>query len=201
MYKNPKRKQNLKRFKWLDFRKVGQALLQPGDTLGEIYYCTADVISPPHDPDQSARQQTYLNALVAHSQVTIIKGQFQVRTKKGVPVDRLNHGGLPIEVSTHEEKGTDVNIATLLLRDAFLHACDSAIVISNDSDLALAIETAVQVAGIPVQVISPHLGVTYRLKQAATSNDVLRPRIITACLLPNPVIDITGTHLHKPTRW
>ena len=201
IYKNPKRKANLKKFKWLDLRAVGNSLIQSGDSIGEIYYCTADVASPSHDPDQGARQQTYLNALVSYAQVQVVKGQFQVRVKKGMPVDVANHGSRPIEVSTYEEKGTDVNIATLLLRDAFLSAFDRAIVISNDSDLALAIETAVRIAKKPVEVVSPHLGVTFRLKQAATSSNVLLPRVITTCLLPNPVVDASGVQYVKPKRW
>ena len=35
-----------------------------------------------------------------------------------------------------EEKGSDVNIATYMLTDAFRKDCDQLIVITNDSDLA-----------------------------------------------------------------
>jgi hypothetical protein len=33
-----------------------------------------------------------------------------------------------------EEKGSDVNLATYLLLDAFKQDCEAAVVISNDSD-------------------------------------------------------------------
>ncbi len=45
-------------------------------------------------------------------------------------------GARTVEVVKTEEKGSDVNLATYLLLDAFRRRCDSAVVISNDSDLA-----------------------------------------------------------------
>ena len=42
-------------------------------------------------------------------------------------------------VRKREEKGSDVNVATHLLVDVLTGAIDAAIVISNDSDLALPI--------------------------------------------------------------
>ena len=41
-----------------------------------------------------------------------------------------------VKVVKNEEKGSDVNLATWLLIDAFDKAFDAAVVITNDSDLA-----------------------------------------------------------------
>lgn len=55
-----------------------------------------------------------------------------------------------------EEKGTDVNVATFLLVDVFEKAVDAAIVISNDSDLALPVHVARD--RVPVGVVNPGKG-------------------------------------------
>ena len=50
-----------------------------------------------------------------------------------------------MEISyTHEEKETDVRIATQIVADAFQGNCDAAIVVSADSDMVPAIELATQ---------------------------------------------------------
>ena len=61
-----------------------------------------------------------------------------------------------VGISRREEKGSDVNVATHLLVDAFAGAMDAAIVISNDSDLALPIQMVRQ--RIPVGTVNPQPG-------------------------------------------
>ena len=56
-------------------------------------------------------------------------------------------------VRKREEKGSDVNVATHLLKDVLTGAVDAAIVISNDSDLALPIQFAR--SHVPVGLINP----------------------------------------------
>ena len=54
-----------------------------------------------------------------------------------------------------EEKGSDVNLATYLIHDALTGACETSIVMSNDSDLTLPIDLLGQ-QGHPVGVVNPH---------------------------------------------
>jgi hypothetical protein len=65
-------------------------------------------------------------------------------------------GARTVEVIKTEEKGSDVNLATFLLLDAFKRDCNVAVVISNDSDLKLPIEVAQNELGIRVGVVNPH---------------------------------------------
>jgi hypothetical protein len=54
-----------------------------------------------------------------------------------------------------EEKGTDVNLATALLCDAFRGQFEAAVVVSDDSDLAEAVRVVREELGFPVGVINP----------------------------------------------
>src|SRR5690348_12225682 len=58
-------------------------------------------------------------------------------------------------VAKTEEKGSDVNLAAHLVRDAFTNAFDAAIVISNNTNLLEPIRVAVQEAGKTVGLVSP----------------------------------------------
>lgn len=56
-------------------------------------------------------------------------------------------------VRMREEKGSDVNVATHLLADVFRREVNAAIVISNDSDLALPLTIARTL--VPVGTVNP----------------------------------------------
>ena len=74
----------------------------------------------------------------------------QVRSATGDPVDGA---AFMVSYLDREEKGTDVNLATHLLVDILDGRVDAAIVISNDSDLALPIRVAR--GNVPVGVVNP----------------------------------------------
>ena len=55
-----------------------------------------------------------------------------------------------------EEKRTDVNIASYLLMDTFAGQYDTAVVVSNDSDLTTPIEMVVNQLGKTVITVNPY---------------------------------------------
>jgi len=61
-----------------------------------------------------------------------------------------------VSVARREEKGTDVNVAAHLLIDVLTEAVDAAVIVSNDSDLALPIRHARTL--VPVGVVNPSSG-------------------------------------------
>lgn len=193
-------------FKWLDFRSLATAML-PGDTVHRIHYCTATVRGTPRDRDKPVRQQTYLRALQGYCKVQVHLGHFEPRDKTGMlktplpckqPTPCL--AGL-VQVSVREEKGSDVNLATALLRDAFLGDFEKAIVISNDSDLAGAIRVVRDDAKRVVHVVSPYPSVVNELKKAATLSSVLDKQLIPHCQLPDQVVLKRGAVLKRPRAW
>jgi NYN domain len=73
-------------------------------------------------------------------------------------------------VKTYEEKGTDVNIAALMLKDGFNSRYESAAVISNDGDLKMPIEIVREELNLPVTVINPVLKHRRRRSAALSPN-------------------------------
>jgi len=78
----------------------------------------------------------YIRALETIPEVVVHYGQFQTN-KVWMPRVAPAPGEDPmVRVFRTEEKGSDVNIGSYLLLDAFKNDSDTAVVISNDSDLA-----------------------------------------------------------------
>ena len=141
--------------KWLDFEALCQQLL-PQDNIVKIRYFTARVSARPDDPQQADRQDAYLRALATLPLLEIHYGYFKTRPVRLLLAQPEPTGPRTVEVLRTEEKGSDVNLATYLLLDAFKNACDTAVVISNDSDLSQAIRVAQSELDVRVGIINPH---------------------------------------------
>lgn len=145
-------------------------------------HCTA-LRNREGDPTSITDQTTYIDALCHHTpETTVSWGKYVPRVKTGVLVDsrvvgkpkrvtlfdgeplpawsdakRISGaaGGheLLVALSSWEEKGSDVNVATHLLVDVLTSKIDAAIVLSNDSGLAGPLEQAR--ARVPVGTVNP----------------------------------------------
>ena len=188
------RSKGWRRYYWLDLRRLSENLLQSGQQLTMIRYFTARVIKLPNVPEQSERQQTYLEALETLADLYIHYGYFLPKSVLCQQCGAIRE--------THEEKMTDVNIAVELLGDAQDNAFDTAIVISGDSDLAGPIE-AVRHRDPEKRIIVafPPNRVSFRLRQIATASFVIGRRRISASLLPEQVVKPNGHILVKPPQW
>lgn len=187
-------------YKWLDYQALCARLL-PRDQIAKIRYFTARVTPLPHDASAPARQGTYLRALETLPLVEIHYGHIVTRTRR-LPLATPNPGSpRTVEVLATEEKRTDVNIASYLLLDAFTGACDTAVVVSNDSDLAEAIDIARNVAGIKVGVVNPHPARHRSRHMSATFFKQLRHGVLRQCQLPHVVHDAAGRAIRKPATW
>ena len=129
----------------------------PKNRINRIRYFTATVSArPDENPDAPQRQQVYLRALETIPGLSIHYGHYLSHVTR-MPLANPRPGGArTVEVVRTEEKGSDVNLATYLLLDAFQHDCEVAVVISNDSDLKLPIEIAQSELRIRVGVVNPH---------------------------------------------
>ena len=185
--------------KWLDLEALCHRLL-PGDDIRRIRYFTARVSARSGDPRQPQRQQTYLRALESLPMVSVHYGHFLTHTVR-MPLANPKPGApATAEVLKTEEKGSDVNLASHLLLDAFRKDCDVAVVISNDSDLRVPIRIAEQQLGVTVGIINPHHPKNRSRVLKGTFFKQLRRSVPAQCQLPNVITDTKGT-FRKPEGW
>ena len=191
-------------YKWLDLAKLSQALL-PGHRINRIRYFTALVDQRPgDDPLQQHRQLLYLRALQTIPNLSIHYGQFKTRNVWRRRA-RANPGlDDPVLVKNTEEKRTDVNLASYLLMDGYEGGYEQAVVITNDSDLALPIEIVRDRLKRPVGVVNPNTsraGLTpVELREAATFLRQIRPNTLRNSQFSDSLVDDTGVFF-KPAVW
>lgn len=110
-----------------------------------------------------------------------------------------------VKIRQTEEKGSDVNLATDLLKDALgTRECRTALVVTNDSDLAYPLEV-VQEFGIRVILVNPFLQSNQREAEGLRRIPVhrriqLEPSHLQASQLPD-LITVQGRRLSRPTAW
>lgn len=170
-------------WRWLDVRALSESLCGwNGASVHRVVYCTARV-DPTDSQSAYTDQDVYLKALRAHGSIDVLQlGRYVARAKRAPLAVETRHGGAQVIVPTgsetwsptipiqaakntegldmlmatvrmREEKGSDVNVATHLLADVFRGEVGGAIVISNDSDLALPLSIARSL--VPVGTVNP----------------------------------------------
>jgi len=114
-----------------------------------------------------------------------------------------------VKVVKIEEKGSDVNLATRLLIDAFDRAFDAAVVVTNDSDLVTPIREVRRKFGYRVMILHscsrPGRGPSIDLRRATSVRGGGTPLEIqvahlAASQFPPTLTDAHGT-FHKPAGW
>lgn len=197
-------------YKWLNLHAFCQATF-PADQINRIRYFTARVKARPNDPDQPVRQDTLFRALRTLPNLTIHEGSYIEK-----PVTLPQHPipappGRPtfVTVVRSEEKGSDVNLATHLLIDAFDDDFEGAVVISNDSDLTEPIRQVRSKFKKRVMILFPcsrsGRSPSIELRKAIGLRSGKRPLIVQPSLLaanqfPPTLTDAAGT-FHKPAGW
>jgi uncharacterized LabA/DUF88 family protein len=137
--------------RWLDPVAL-TAQLFPGFEITKAKYFSAKVVDAVGREGQSVRQMLYWRALRTLPTLEIVEGKFRIRkvwARVAAPPPEM------IEVIKAEEKGSDVNLATHLLLDAFRFDVDVFVVISGDSDLVAPVEALTAQLGKVVAVINP----------------------------------------------
>ena len=186
-------------YRWLDLGRLCELLL-PNHEINRIRYFTARVANRSSDLTQAQRQQTYLRALATIPNLTIHYGHF-LESKKRRPLS-LPEQGRPrvVEILDTEEKGSDVNLATHILMDAFNGDYEMAVIVSNDSDLQLPISMVRDRLGKQVGVLDPSGRWSFELSSAASWYRRLRRGPLSASLFPDP-LDSDDGPITKPIGW
>ena len=193
-------------YKWADLGKLSKILF-PRDEIVLIRYFTAPVQDNPLNPGQHVRQRTYFRALRTIPNLEIHEGFF-LSHSVWMPKAPPERGR--VKVLKFEEKGSDVNLATHLIFDAFEDRFDVAAVISNDSDLALPIQMVQEKLGKPVGVVGYDCRLqkkygkkcrqSARLREAASFFKTIRESALRRAQFPEELEDEKG-RFRKPGFW
>jgi len=203
-------------YRWLDLFALCSNLF-PDRAFHSIKYFTAKVKASKHDPNAPTRQETYWRALRTIPNLEIIKGHF-IRWPRLMPqfplaYIRNNYNKPPqkVQVERTEEKGSDVNLAAYLVYDNCAKGIGVSIVISNDSDLAEAIEIVTSKLGTAVVVVNPNrtkmarrysrCKISKELQRVATKwVGSINENILANAQFP-PIMTDTKGNFSKPMAW
>lgn len=186
--------------KWLNPYSLCTALL-PKNQIDLVRYFTATISARPNDPDQANRQQTYFRALATVPEITVHLGHFLTHEVTMPDAASWARGQYrAVRVIKTEEKGSDVNLATHLLMDAFDDAFDMAVVVSNDSDLKEPIRLVRQRFGKGIGILNPQIKVSRALQPLAHFIKPIRSGALLNAQFPNLLADTVGV-FQKPGRW
>lgn len=183
-------------YKWLDLRKLARLLL-PRDRIHRVRYFTSLPTYLYHDRPTGQRVQAYLRALETLRGLTVHLGRCRADIES-VPVP-----GLPGKYAYYTrrwEKGSDVNLAAVLLADGLRGDYEVAVVVSTDSDLALPMRIVRRQLQLPVGLLKPGDRYANELVGAATFWKPIREGALAASQLPAQLTDEHGT-IVKPSAW
>ena len=109
-------------------------------------------------------------------------------------------GPILVQVWKTEEKGSDVNLATQLLLDAFDNNFECAVVVSNDSDLLAPIRTVKKRFNKKIGMLTGHDHPSKTLQKEADFLKLVRAGALSACQFPPTLTDAQG-EIRKPAGW
>jgi len=193
--------------RWLDLRALCRQML-PGNEIGRIRYFTARISARTATDLGPAHQDVYLRALTSIPRLEIHLGTFLTTiTRMPLAPPLPPSGTATVRVVKTEEKGSDVNLATHLLADAFRGDCEQSVVVTNDSDLAEPMRLVREELGLAVGLINPHPRQASRalIRTRPTFVKSIRPGVLPGCQFPGTV-EVPGTggvvqRYTKPPGW
>lgn len=217
-------------WRWLDLRKLSDAIVAresgwTGAMVTRVVYCTARVRGASNSTAQND-QDTYLRALQASKSADVSEEGYFAERVAVAPLAKKGPKGKPVlvtadwplmvqdaqgvavadarfmvQVARREEKGSDVNVASHLLIDAYEGRIDAAVVISNDSDLAYPVRMMRQ--KVPLGLVNPTKNFNAGALNGNPSDGVgghwwykLAASDLTSSQLGSPIGKIT-----KPVGW
>ncbi|MES2001711.1 MAG: NYN domain-containing protein [Pseudomonadota bacterium] len=188
-------------YKWLNVHALVTNLL-PKNRIDKLRYFTAQVSARPHDLNQPQRQQTYLRALATIPEIEVHFGHFLTHEVSMPDAASWAAGRYrPVRVMKTEEKGSDVNLATHLLIDAFDNSFDVAVIVSNDSDLKEPIRLVRSRFGKKIVLLGPKsTRLSGALRPLADYIRQFGPSALANAQFSPVMTDAVGK-FHKPPDW
>ena len=178
-----------KKYIWLNVQALVENFLKPNMKLIEVKYFTAISNS---EEGRKERQEIYLKALKKTcSKLSIHYGKFLKKNKKCPHCKEIN--------TIYEEKQTDVNIASHLLRDFYKKEFDHCYLISGDSDLIPPVEIINKEYNI-MTIAFPPDRVSKEMKHKFNTFNISKQKL-RDCQLPLEIKKDHKVMIKKPSTW
>jgi uncharacterized LabA/DUF88 family protein len=183
--------------KWLDIKSLCQSyiyLFGKDAELRSIYYFSAiPHYLRPRNPKKIRRHKTYMSCLKS-SGIEVVLGRFK---QKDVYCDKCRN-----MILKHEEKETDVSIAITLMEIFLKDLCDSAVIVSGDTDLSPAIRKCQSLfKNKKVTFAFPYKRKNKELLSLAPGSFSINKKQYIRHQFPNPVVLKDGCKIFKPKSW
>jgi uncharacterized LabA/DUF88 family protein len=183
--------------KWLNLESLCNSyihLFGKDAKLESIYYFSAlPNYLTSQNPDKIKRHQIYINCLQSTG-IKIELGRFK---KKDVYCPKCRS-----TILKHEEKETDVAIAVKLFEVFHTNSCDTAVIVSGDTDLSPAIRTCKKLFKNKEIVFAfPYARMNRELSSLVPNSFTISGKQYIKHQFPNPVILNDGRTIYKPKPW
>lgn len=186
-------------YKWLDLEQLCRRLL-PGYAIIGIKYFTSMVLGLHGDADALQRQKLYLRALRTLDLLSIYYGQMKQFKRKRRLVTPSKKSKKWELVYNPEEKQTDVSLAIHLVKDAVQGLCNTAVLITNDSDFSPAIEMVEESTETDVMLVNPDRRGGRNRDLKASEYRQIRKNALANSQFATRMFDKNG-EFHKPRSW
>ena len=183
--------------RWLDLGALAAAhlyIVGNGAALESVHYFSALARHlETSNPGVTKRHRAFIQALEA-SGVIVELGRFKTKSL------RCNVCGASLV--RHEEKETDVAIAIRLYELFHADRCDTAVIVSGDTDLAPAVRGVNRLfPAARVLFAFPYARKNRELASLAPGSFTIGKEAYARYQLPNPVVAPDGRIIPKPPSW
>ena len=188
---------------WIDLQKLSERIVKDNELVA-VKYFTARIKG---NPAKQHRQATFLSAIQHHCpKLQMFEGNYLLRKMFCGKCRKFSYDIVcpyckKINIFP-EEKKSDVNIATQMLKDAYENNFDIAYLVSGDSDLVPPIQV-IRAMSPPKKVavaFPPHRS-GLELKEAADFAFFLPSTAIKNYILPEVIRKPDGSELRIPPEW
>jgi hypothetical protein len=187
------------RGKWLDLEALADRVA--GERVEMIRYFTSWVAVLAGDEGPRNRQRIYRKAIEQLPRVEPVFGSMLKEKKWRLRVRRYPFLPRNVRVWNIKEKGSDVNLASYLLLDAFQNRFDVAYVVANDSDYFHPIRMVSRDLGRDVRIVYPAESPAQDLLKVGVPTDRLRKTTILEAQLPDSVQTSKKGFVTRPPSW
>jgi len=199
-----------RKLRWLDPKKLVEQFLHDDFEIDQINFYTTDIDALYLGDKSPSRQQEYYRALMTVENINIIKGRFSKNPTMmpAYPIKlNINQDGTTMIQKYHvlktEEKRSDVNIASHLVKDACLNLFDMAVLVSNDSDLLEPMKILHEL-NKKFLILSPHEKYCFDFVKELNTKCMrkIQEKHIIAAQFPDEIRDAANTLIAKrPLKW